>query len=143
MYSQLTPEKLVQRLPLFATPVLVLLLAGCSSSTQCDCVPIQVIVFGTVSGTTAPTSVEVRLSEGQCRDGELPIDGIGTAQREQNGTYQVSIARPRLGPVCVVATATTLEAPIVTATRRLGTTITGTTVGDPQRIQADLTFGNP
>ena len=133
----------MQRLTRVATTVLAGLLAGCSTSTQCDCLPIQVIVFGTVTGTTAPTSVEVRLTEGQCRDGELPVVGIGTAQRGQNGAYQVSIARPRLGPVCVVATATTLEAPILTATRRLGTTITGTTADDPQRIQADLTFGSP
>jgi hypothetical protein len=122
---------------------IALSLAGCVSSTACDCAPIQVIIFGTVTGSVAPMSVEVRVGPGECRDGVLPTGGIGTARPEQNGSYQVSLPRPQLGTACFVVTATTLDLPILTTTRSLAATITATTLDNPQRIRADLAFGNP
>jgi hypothetical protein len=148
VYSPQALEESVHGLPrvlstVIALSLIALPLAGCVSSTECDCVPLQVIVFGTVTGSTAPIAVEVRMGPGACQDGVLPTDGVGAARPEQDGSYRIGIPLPRPGDVCVVVTATTLGLPMLTTTRRLGATITAPTSGDPQRIRADLAFGSP
>lgn len=122
---------------------LLLPIAGCVSSTECDCVPPMIFVFGTISGATAPVAVDVRLGQGVCRADSFPIGIAGTGRAETDGSYQVGVSLPQPGPACIVVTATTLDLPLITVTRRVDAVIAAPTNGDPQRIRADVALAVP
>ena len=120
--------------------VVMLPLAACVNTAECDCVVPSIIVFGTVTGATVPVEVDVRLGQGVCRDG-ISLGAASRAVVDANGSYQVGIDLPPPGPACVVVAARTLDIPSITTTRRVDATITPAPNGDPQRIRADVALG--
>jgi len=120
--------------------LVVLTLAACTNTAECDCIAPSIVVFGTVTGAAVPVEVDVRLGQGVCRDGI----SLGTGSRapvDANGSYQVGINLPPPGPACVVVSARTLDIPSMTTTRRVDATITPAPNGDPQRIRVDVALG--
>ena len=113
--------------------------AGCMGTTECSCAPLSVVIFGTVTGTSAPVSVEARIAQGVCREGTSPSGFPGTARAAADGSYEMGVSLPPPGPACVVVTASTLDLPLITTTRRVDTTISAPSAGDPPRIRVDVT----
>jgi hypothetical protein len=120
--------------------LVVLMLAACTHTTECDCVVPSIVVFGTVTGATVAVEVDARLGQGVCRDG-ISLGAASRAVVDATGSYLVGLALPPPGPACVVVSARTLDIPSMTTTRRVDATITPAPNGDPQRIRADVALG--
>ena len=120
--------------------LVLLTLAACTNTTQCDCIVPSIVVFGTVTGATVAVEVDVRLGQGVCRDG-ISLGAASKAVVDADGSYQVGLSVPPPGPACVVVSARTLDIPLMTTTRRVDATITPAPNGDPQRIRADVALG--
>jgi hypothetical protein len=125
------------------TVVGTLALSACTSTTECDCVPAMVTVFGTVSGANPRARIDAQLGQGECRAGLVPSGAIGIAETDAKAEYTLGIARPfaGVGPMCVFVTARTLDGPPVTATRTVQTTLTAQDGPDQPRVRVDITFG--
>jgi hypothetical protein len=123
--------------------VVMLPIAGCMGATECSCVAPSVVIFGTVSGPSAPVSVDVRMGSGMCREGSLPASIAGTGRPETDGSYAVAVSLPGPGPECIVVTATRLDLPLVSATRRVDAVITTQPGDGPQRIRVDVPLPTP
>jgi hypothetical protein len=118
-------------------------IAGCMGATECSCIAPSIVVFGTVSGPSAPVSVDVRLGSGVCREDALATSIAGTARPEADGSYTVSVDLPGPGPECIVVTATRLDVPLVSVTRRVDAVITTQPSTGPQRIRVDVAVPAP
>jgi len=122
-----------------------LVLSACTSTTECDCVPAMVTVFGTVTGANPRARIEAQLGQGECRAGLAPSGAIGIAETDAKAEYTLGIAKPfaGIGPMCVFVTAKTLDSPSVTATRTVQTTLTAQDGPDQPRVRVDITLGTP
>jgi hypothetical protein len=121
----------------------VLPVAGCMGTTECSCIAPSVVIFGAVSGATAPVSVSVRLGSGVCRESSLPTSVAGTGQTNTDDSYAVAVSLPGPGPECVVVSATRLDVPLVSATRHVDAVITTPPADGPQRIRVDVALPAP
>ena len=122
---------------------IMLPLAGCMGTTECSCIAPTVVIFGNVSGTTLPVSVEARVGQGVCREGTSGSGSPGTARVEANGSYEVGVELPPPGSACIVVTASTLDLPLTTTTRRVDATVTAMPASGPQRIRVDVVVATP
>src|SRR5438105_928860 len=107
-------------MPRFRNAIAMLItlpVAGCVGTTECSCIAPSVVIFGTVTGPSAPVSIDVRLGSGVCREGSLPTSIASTGRAETDGSYTVGVSLPGPGPECVVVTATRLDVPLVAVTR--------------------------
>ena len=114
--------------------------AGCTNSSECDCVAPMVVVLGTITGAASSVEVEVRLAGGVCRDQVSTTGIVGRTGAIASGSYQIGLDLPQPGPACVSVTARTLSLPLLTATTRVDATITPMPVAGPQQIRADVAF---
>ena len=114
---------------------------GCGTVTECDCAVPFGVIFGTISGGSAPRLIEARVGPGPCRDDYFPTTVVEKRQVDANGSYEVQFALPAPGGACVVVTAETVELPLVKATQRVDVVLARTTLADPApRIRVDVTL---
>ena len=121
-------------------PVLALLAAACSSTTQCDCIAPTALVQGTVSGTLAPVGIEVRMAPGDC-SGSAPSGNLHQGRTDARGDYEVVLYLNQPGPTCLAVTALTLDLPLQSVTKRVAVTLDTFNAASPQRIRIDLAMG--
>lgn len=119
------------------------LATACRTSTQCDCLAPMAVVFGSVTGTTAPVTVDLRTADGDCTGASAPSEKLNAARPNDRGEYELSFYHQRAGPLCLVVTAQTLELPLVSVTRRVPVSLGAPSVVDQPRFRVDLTFTAP
>ena len=119
------------------------LATACRTSTQCDCLAPMAVVFGSVTGTTAPVTVDLRTADGDCTGTSAPSDKLNAARPNDRGEYELSFYHQRAGPLCLVVTAQTLELPLLSVTRRLPVSLGAPSVVVSPRFRVDLTFPGP
>ena len=122
-------------------PVAALLASSCTTVTDCDCIAPQAIVFGTVSGAAVNVAIEVRVAQGACQANTAPTSLAASGRTQTDGTYEVGVTLPPLGPNCFVVTAIALDSPANSVTRRLDVVIASASTNPEQRIRADFALG--
>ena len=118
----------------------LLFVAGCGTTTECDCVAPTVAIAGSVTGAAWPVRIEARTTQSPCPDDATATGSASIADTPPDGTYRVGLPLPSPGPACVVVTATKFSDRPVTVTRRVETTITKMPVAGPQEIRVDVVF---
>lgn len=118
----------------------LLIAAGCSTSTECDCVAPSVAIAGSVSGAVSPVRIEARSTQSPCPGDATAAGSPNLADMQVDGTYRLGIPLPSPGPACVIVTATKFSDRPVTVTRRVEVTITTMPATGPQEIRVDIAF---
>jgi hypothetical protein len=113
---------------------------GCSTTTECDCVAPTVVVAGNVVGVSPPVRVEARLAQSPCPTDASASGSVNIGEVQNDGTYRVGIPLPAPGPACVVVTATKFANQPITVTRRVEATITKMPANGPQEVRVDVAF---
>ena len=120
-----------------AAPVL---LVGCNTTTECDCIAPSVVIFGNVTGAEWPVRVSARIGTSPCQPDADATGTVDVADTQRDGSYRVGVPLPAAGPACVIVTATKFADRPLTVTRRIEATITQMPLSGPQYIRADLAF---
>jgi len=118
----------------------LLFVAGCGTTTECDCVAPTVAIAGSVTGAPSPVRIQARSAQSPCPDDATAAGSPSVADTQTDGTYRVGIPLPSPGPACVIVTATKFSDRPVAVTRRVETTITTMPVTGPQEIRVDVVF---
>jgi hypothetical protein len=116
------------------------LLAGCNTTTQCDCIAPSVVIFGNVTGAEWPVRIEARLGPSPCQSDAVATGSVNIADTQHDGSYRVGVPLPAAGPACVIVTATKFADRPVTITRRIEAAITQMPLSGSQEIRADIAF---
>jgi len=117
-----------------------LLAAGCSTTTECDCVAPMVIVVGNVTGAAPPVRIEARIVQSPCPSDASASGSTSVAETQTDGTYRVGVPLPSPGPACVVVTATKFANQPVVITKRVEASITKMPATGPQEVRVDVAF---
>ena len=81
------------------------------------------------------------MAPGDCNGTSVPSGNVQQGRSDGRGDYEVLLYLNQPGLTCLVVTALTLDAPVVSVTKRVPVTLQPFDWANPQRIRVDLALG--